>query len=51
MDHALALYLLAYACSLDLATSSKVAGGWYGRLEELAWQNEVGQDCAARRAC
>lgn len=27
--------------SLDLATSSKVAGGWYGRLEELAWQNEV----------
>lgn len=29
------------ACSLDLATSSKVAGGWYGRLEELAWQNEV----------
>lgn len=29
------------ACSLDLATASKVAGGWYGRLEELAWQNEV----------
>lgn len=27
--------------SLDLATASKVAGGWYGRLEELAWQNEV----------
>ena len=28
--------------SIDLATASKVAKPWYGRLEELAWQNEVG---------
>eukprot|EP00878_Enallax_costatus_P040026 GHUV01045992.1.p1 GENE.GHUV01045992.1~~GHUV01045992.1.p1 ORF type:complete len:101 (+),score=20.86 GHUV01045992.1:247-549(+) len=27
--------------SLDLATSSKVADGWWKRLDELAWQNEV----------
>ncbi len=27
--------------SLDLATASKVAKPWQGRLEELAWQNEV----------
>jgi hypothetical protein len=27
--------------SLDLATASSVAKPWYGRLEELAWQNQV----------
>ncbi len=27
--------------SLDLATASKVAGGWQERLAELAWQNKV----------
>jgi len=27
--------------SIDLATASKVAKPWYGRLEELAWQNEL----------
>lgn len=27
--------------SLDLAVASQVADGWWKRLEELAWQNEV----------
>jgi hypothetical protein len=28
-------------CSLDLAVASEVADGWWKRLDELAWQNEV----------
>lgn len=37
--------------SLDLATASSVAKPWYGRLEELAWQNQVrGGRASARGA-
>eukprot|EP00878_Enallax_costatus_P008695 GHUV01009089.1.p1 GENE.GHUV01009089.1~~GHUV01009089.1.p1 ORF type:complete len:343 (+),score=47.30 GHUV01009089.1:194-1222(+) len=36
--------------SLDLATSSKVADGWWKRLDELAWQNEV-RSCGVWTFC
>jgi 24-methylenesterol C-methyltransferase len=32
---------LELVTSIDLAVASAGAGPWYGRLEELAWQNQV----------
>lgn len=37
-----ASHLHPIPCSLDLAVASEVADGWWKRLDELAWQNEVG---------
>jgi 24-methylenesterol C-methyltransferase len=42
---------LELVTSIDLATASAGAGAWYGRLQELAWQNRVSHGVVSALDC
>lgn len=42
---------LELVTSIDLATASEGAGPWYGRLQELAWQNRLSHGVVSALDC